>query len=176
MQLHESTVRQDAKTPGRGQSTRRDSRRGAWPAARQQKGAVPRREPRATGPGEFFTRSRWIGTTSINRANANAASKSQKPHFTSRQSCGGYRVKKLGGSPSARPRRRPAVAPPLPCCFSCCFTTASLCFCFYFFSPITSSSPSSTTTSTLSYHWSTPSHKNKVQYTASKMKDREHEV
>ena len=114
MQLHESTVRQDAKTPGRGQSTRRDSRRGAWPAARQQKGAVSRREPRATGPGEFFTRSRTIGTTSVNRANANAVSKSQKPHFTSRQSCGGYRVKKLGGSPSSWPRRRPAVAAPLP--------------------------------------------------------------
>ena len=59
-------------------------------------------------------RSRRIGTTSINRANANAASKSQKRHFTSRQSCGGYRVKKLGGSPSSRPRRRPAVASPLP--------------------------------------------------------------
>ena len=118
MQLHESTVRQDAKTPGRGQSTRRDSRRGAWPAARQQKGAVPRREPRATGPVEFFTRSRRIGTTSINRANANAVSKSQKPHFTSRQSCGGYRVKKLGGSPSSRPRRRPAVALPLPRCLT----------------------------------------------------------
>ena len=114
MQLHESTVRQDAKTPGRGQSTRRDSRRGAWPAARQQKGAVPRREPRATGPVEFFTRSRTIGITSINRANANAVSKSQKPYFTLRQSCGGYRVKKLGGSPSSRPRRRPAVALALP--------------------------------------------------------------
>ena len=101
----------------------------------QQKGAVSRREPRATGPVEFFTRSRTIGTTSINRANANAASKSQKPHFTSRQSCGGYRVKKLGGSPSSRPRRRPAVAlllprccpaAPPPRCFSCCFTTAYL--------------------------------------------------
>ena len=116
------------------------------PAASQQKGAVSRREPRATGPVEFFTRSRTIGTTSINRANANAVSKSQKPHFTSRQSCGGYRVKKLGGSPSSRPRRRPAVASPLPprClpvaplprCFSCCFTTAYL----YSFSPIPSSS------------------------------------
>ena len=96
------------------------------PAASQQKGAVSRREPRATGPGEFFTRSRTIGTTSINRANANAVSKSQKPHLTSRQSCGGYRVKKLGGSPSSRPRRRPVVALPLSRCFSCCFTTAYL--------------------------------------------------
>ena len=83
------------------------------PAASQQKGAVSRREPRATGPGEFFTRSRTIGTTSINRANANAASKSQKRLFTYTTSCGGYRVKKLGGSPSSRPRRRPAVALPL---------------------------------------------------------------
>ena len=102
------------------------------PAASQQKGAVSRREPRATGPVEFFTRSRTIGITSINRANANAVSKSQKPHFTSRQSCGGYRVKKLGGSPSSRPRRRPAVASPLPPhCLPVaplprCFTTAYL--------------------------------------------------
>ena len=88
------------------------------PAVSQQKGAVSRREPRATGPGEFFTRSRTIGTTSINRANANAVSKSQKPHLTSRQSCGGYRVKKLGGSPSSWPRRRPAVALPLSSCSS----------------------------------------------------------
>ena len=84
----------------------------------QQKGAVSRREPRATGPGEFFTRSRRIGTTSINRANANAASKSQKRLFTYTTSCGGYRVKKLGGSPSSRPRRRPAVASPLPRCLT----------------------------------------------------------
>ena len=55
-----------------------------------------------------------IGTTFLNLSNADAASKSQKPHFTSRQSCGGYRVKKLGASPSARPLRRLAAAPPLP--------------------------------------------------------------
>ena len=67
-----------------------------------------------SGRGEFFTRSRMIGTTFLNLSNADAASKSQKPHFTSRQSCGGYRVKKLGASPSARPLRRPAAAPPLP--------------------------------------------------------------
>ena len=62
-------------------------------------------------------RSRRIGTTSINRANANAASKSQKRLFTYTTSCGGYRVKKLGGSPSSRPRRRPRrclTAAPLP--------------------------------------------------------------
>ena len=69
-----------------------------------------------SGPVEFFTRSRTIGITSINRANANAASKSQKRLFTYTTSCGGYRVKKLGGSPSSRPRRRPSVASPLPCC------------------------------------------------------------
>ena len=63
-----------------------------------------------SGRGEFFTRSRMIGTTFLNLSNADAASKSQKPHFTSRQSCGGYRVKKLGASPSSRPLRRPAAA------------------------------------------------------------------
>ena len=66
-----------------------------------------------SGRGEFFMRSRMIGTTFLNLSNADAASKSQKPHFTSRQSCGGYRVKKLGASPSSRPLRRPAAAPPL---------------------------------------------------------------
>ena len=77
------------------------------PAVSQQKGAVSRREPRVTGPVEFFTRSRTIGTTSINRANANAVSKNQKPHFTTRQSCGGYRVNKLGGSASYSPEVKP---------------------------------------------------------------------
>ena len=71
-----------------------------------------------SGRGEFFTRSRMIGTTFLNLSNADAASKSQKPHFTSRQSCGGYRVKKLGASPSSRPppppRRCLAAASPLP--------------------------------------------------------------
>ena len=76
-----------------------------------------------SGRGEFFTRSRMIGTTFLNLSNADAASKSQKPHFTSRQSCGGYRVKKLGASPSSRPLRRPAAAPPLPC--RCPFAASS---------------------------------------------------
>ena len=67
-----------------------------------------------SGRGEFFTRSRMIGTTFLNLSNADAASKSQKPHFTSRQSCGGYRVKKLGASPSSRPLRRPSAAHLLP--------------------------------------------------------------
>ena len=84
------------------------------PAARQQKGAVSRREPRAIGSRRVFTRSRMICTTFLNLSNADAASKSQKPHFTSRQSCGGYRAKKLVASPSARPLRRPAAVPPLP--------------------------------------------------------------
>ena len=51
-------------------------------------------------------RSRRIGTTSINRANANAASKSQKRLFTYTTSCGGYR-KKAGMEPVGS-------APPTP--------------------------------------------------------------
>ena len=76
------------------------------------------------GRGEFFTRSSMIGTTPLNLANADAVSISQPPHFTSGQSCWGYRVKKLGGSPSARPLRRPAAVLLL---FGCLLATRCMC-------------------------------------------------
>ena len=60
-----------------------------------------------SGRGEFFTRSSMIGTTPLNLANADAVSISQPPHFTSGQSCWGYRVKKLGASPSYPPEAKP---------------------------------------------------------------------
>ena len=98
----------DGKVPGVTHAGAPDQRLGSRKA--QSLGGSRER----SGRGEFFMRSRMISTTFLNLSNADAASKSQKSHFTSRQSCGGYRVKKLGASPSSRPLRRPAAAHLLP--------------------------------------------------------------
>ena len=104
-------------------------RRSVFASKSQRKVAVPRREPRATGPVEFFGRSRMIGDAFLKR---NTAPKRKRPTriiLPWRESCGGYRPKKLEGSPSARPRRRPAAALLLPAdaplLSHCCFAAAS---------------------------------------------------
>ena len=76
------------------------------PAARQQKGAVSRREPRATGRGEFFTRSRMIGTTHSKARNV--CSVSARYHASSFKAI-------MRGVPREKARSEPVgSAPPAP--------------------------------------------------------------
>ena len=83
------------------------------PAVSQQKGAVSRREPRAIGSRRVFCGPAGLeprlftSPTRMRPAKANHLTKST-PHPA------GGTAKKLGASPSARPRRRSAVALPLP--------------------------------------------------------------
>ena len=73
------------------------------PAARQQKGAVSRREPRATGRGEFFTRSRMIGTTHSKARNV--CSVSARYHASSFKAI-------MRGVPREKARSEPVVSAP----------------------------------------------------------------
>ena len=89
------------------------------PAARQQKGAVSRREPRAIGSRRVFhavPHDRHHVSKPLKRRCGQ-----QKPETSLHLKAimRGYRVKKLGASPSSRPRRCLSAAPPLPSPYLC---------------------------------------------------------